>query len=187
MSCNAHIYPGCKALQPLAEQLLNPGAPRGVSLGNMRTFLVSCLVVGAVTLASARTARADELAGTYSVKFEEVATNCDQHKLTYPQWTTLKIEVKGSELQVDIERTPLMVGRLAKPGKVSATSPRPKHTPIQGMDGVFSIAGRVTREGMVSLVMVGEYQTGGKPLCTQSWNLSGQREADKPAKPDKKK
>jgi hypothetical protein len=30
--------------------------------------------------------------------------------------------------------------------------------------------------------MVGEYQTAGKPLCTQSWNLAGLR-----ARPDKPK
>ena len=54
------------------------------------------------------------------------------------------------------------------------------------MDGVFSVAGRITGEGMLSLVMVGEYQTAGKPLCTQSWNLSGLRaRPDKPDKPKK--
>ena len=60
----------------------------------------------------------------------------------------------------------------------------------KGMDGVFSVAGRITTEGMLSLVMVGEYQTAGKPLCTQSWNLAGLRaRSDRPAadKPDKKK
>jgi hypothetical protein len=39
----------------------------------------------------------------------------------------------------------------------------------------LSVAGRNTEDGMVSLVMVGEYQTAGRPLCTQSWNLSGLR------------
>jgi len=40
----------------------------------------------------------------------------------------------------------------------------------------------------LSLVMVGEYQTAGKPLCTQSWNLAGLRaRSDKADKPDKPK
>ena len=135
-----------------------------------------CLAV----LAVAVPAYADDLAGAYDVKFEQSSTNCE-HPIAYPQHGTLKIEVKGSDLQVDIERTPLMVGKAAKPGKVSAKSPRPGHTPVQGMDGVFSVAGRITAEGMLSLVLVGEYQTAGKPLCTQSWNLSGLRaHADKP-------
>ncbi len=125
----------------------------------------------------------DSPAGTYDVKFDQVSTNCD-HPLNYPARGTLKIEVKGADLQVDIERTPLMVGKPAKSGKLSAKSPKPGHTPIQGMDGVFSVAGRITSEGMLGLVMVGEYQAAGKPLCTQSWNLSGLR-AGAAAAPDK--
>lgn len=154
----------------------------------MRTLLLSCAVLGSVVLATVRTARADDLAGTYDVKFEEVSTNCGERKLTYPLHGSLKIEVKGGDLHVDIERTPMMVGKPAKNGKVSATSPRPGHTPVEGMDGAFSVAGRITSEGMLQLVMVGEYQAAGKPLCTQSWNLAGLRGTpDKPAKPDKKK
>jgi hypothetical protein len=118
-------------------------------------------------------AAADDLAGSYEVKFEQVSNNCE-HPIAYPQQGSLKIEVHGSNLQVDIERTPLMVGKLTKNGNISAKS-RPGHTPIQGMDGVFSVAGRITSEGTLSLVMIGEYQASGKPLCTQSWNLSGRR------------
>jgi hypothetical protein len=141
----------------------------------------------ALLLLSAAPAWAQELAGTYDVKFEQISTNCDQ-PVTYPAHGTLKIEIKGADLQVDIERTPLMVGKPPKSGgaaKISAKSPRPGHTPIQGIDGVFSVAGRITAEGMLSLVMVGEYQTAGKPLCSQSWNLSGLRsrgDKDKPKK-----
>jgi hypothetical protein len=126
--------------------------------------------------------------GAYEVKFDQVSTNCE-HPLAYPQHGSIKIEIKGGDLQVDIDRTPLMVGPPPKGDKVlkiSAKSPKPGHTPIQGMDGVFSVAGRITGEGMLSLVMVGEYQTAGKPLCTQSWNLSGLRaKADRSEKPDK--
>ena len=138
----------------------------------------TAILVFVVAAAAAAPARADDLAGSYEVKFEQVSTNCD-HPITYPPRGSLKIEIKGGDLQVDIERTPLMVGKPAKTGKVSARSPKPGHTPMAGMDGVFSVAGRVTGDGLLSLVMVGEYQTGGKPLCTQSWNLSGLK-ADKP-------
>jgi hypothetical protein len=142
------------------------------------------MVLG-VMLAAAAPAYADDLTGSYEVKFEQVSTNCE-HPLAYPLHGSLKIELKGGDVQVDIERTPLMIGKPAKPGKISAKSPRPGHTPVEGMDGVFSVAGRITSEGMLSLVMVGEYQTAGKPLCTQSWNLSGLRaRADKPDKPRK--
>lgn len=118
-------------------------------------------------------------AGAYEVKFEQVSSNCE-HPVAYPQQGSIKIEVKGNDLQVDIDRTPLMVGKRTRNGKISAKSPRPGHTPIEGMDGVFSVAGRITVEGLLSLVMIGEYQNKGKPLCTQSWNLSGLRaRADK--------
>jgi hypothetical protein len=149
----------------------------------MRHLAISTAVLGFVVLA-ATPAHAEEVAGTYEVKFEQVSNNCE-HALSYPANSKIKIDVKGAELSVDIERTPLMVGKPSKNGKVSAKSPKPGHTPVQGMDGVFSIAGRVSAEGMLSLVMVGEYQTGGKPLCTQSWNVSGLRDgatADKPKK-----
>jgi hypothetical protein len=154
-------------------------------------------IVGVVVLAGAASAQAnptDDLSGSYDVKFEQVSTNCE-HPLAYPPHGSLKIELKAGDLQVDIDRTPLMIGKPAKSDKIrkiNAKSPKPGHTPVEGMDGVFSVAGRITDEGMLSLVMIGEYQTAGKPLCTQSWNLSGLRarpdkadKADKPEKPKK--
>ncbi|HEY0194972.1 MAG TPA: hypothetical protein VGC42_27855 [Kofleriaceae bacterium] len=144
------------------------------------------VVVGLVVAPAA--ARADDpVAGQYDIKFEPVSTNC-QSPLQYPQHGQLKIDVKGNDVQVDIERTPLMVGKAAKTGKLSVKSARPGHTMIEGMDGVFSLAGRISAEGMVSLVMVGEYTHAGAPLCTQSWNLSGLRKSDAAptAKPDAK-
>src|SRR5262245_6194159 len=160
----------------------------------MRNLTSRSVVMGLALLglrALAAPAYADDLAGSYDVKFEQVSTNCE-HPVAYPQHGTLRIDVKGGDLQVDIDRTPLMIGKAAKPGKISAKSPKPGHTPTEGMDGVFSVAGRITAEGMLSLVMVGEYQTAGKPLCTQSWNLAGLRarpdnKTDKPDKPEKPK
>jgi hypothetical protein len=134
-------------------------------------------------LAFASAAHADDMAGSYEVKFEQVSTNCE-HPVAYPAHGSIKIEVKGSDLHVDIERTPLMTGKPTSNGKVSAKS-RPGHTPVEGMDGVFSVAGKISPDGILSLVMIGEYQSAGKPLCTQSWNVSGYR--GKPDKGDKPK
>lgn len=138
-------------------------------------LLATCSAVVGLALATNAPAFADDVAGTYEVKFEQVSTNC-KSPLAYPPHGKLKIDSKGGALQVDIERTPLMVGKPAKNGGISAKSPKPGHTMIEGMDGVFSVAGRISVEGMISLVMIGEYQTGGRPLCTQSWNISGLRE-----------
>ena len=57
------------------------------------------------------------------------------------------------------------------------------NTMISGMKGVFSVAGRITPDGALALVMVGEYSDeAGKALCSQSWNLSGPRVDSKPKK-----
>jgi hypothetical protein len=145
----------------------------------MRNLGSRCVVLGSVLLATAVPAYADDPAtGSYEAKFEQIGNNCE-HSVTYPQRSVVKIDVKGGDLQVDIERTPLMVGKPRKDGKINAKS-RPGHTAVEGMDGVFTVAGRVTSEGMLSLTLIGEYQAGGKPLCTQSWTLSGLK-----AKPEK--
>ncbi len=145
----------------------------------MRTTLLSLLGVALLTASAAA-----EVAGTYDVKYEEVATNCNS-PLTYPTGT-LEVKVKGTTVTVDIERTPVMQGSIAKNGKISAKS-RSGHTPVGGMDGVFSVAGRLTAEGMLTFMMIGEYTASGKSLCTQSWNIVGSRsDTQKNAAPAKK-
>lgn len=141
-------------------------------------------MLGAVLLGTAGLAHADDpVAGSYEAKFEQIGNNCE-HSISFPPRGIVKIEVKGGDLQVDIERTPLMVGKPRKDGKINAKS-RVGHTRVEGMDGVFTVAGRITPEdGMLSLTLIGEYQAGGKPLCTQSWSLSGLKaKTDEPARP----
>jgi hypothetical protein len=150
----------------------------------MRNLGSCCAVLGAVLLGTAGLAHADDpVAGSYEAKFEQIGNNCE-HSITYPPRGVVKIEVKGGDLQVGIERTPLMLGKPRKDGKINAKS-RPGHTAVEGMDGVFTVAGRVTPDdGMLSLTLIGEYQAGGKPLCTQSWSLSGLKaKTDEPARP----
>jgi hypothetical protein len=153
----------------------------------MRNLGSRCAVLGSVLasvlVAAAAPAYADDpVAGAYEAKFEQIGNNCE-HSITYPARGMVKIDVKSGDLQVDIERTPLMLGKPRKDGKINAKS-RPGHTAVEGMDGVFTVAGRITGEGMLSLTLIGEYQAGGKPLCTQSWSLSGLKATqDKSAEP----
>ena len=49
-------------------------------------------------------------------------------------------------------------------------------TTIAGLDGQFSLAGRV-EAGAVQFVLVAEYFANKKPLCQQSWNVSGVKRA----------
>ncbi|MEZ4366745.1 MAG: hypothetical protein R2939_10715 [Kofleriaceae bacterium] len=79
--------------------------------------------------------------------------------------------MKSKNLTVDIERLPLMNGKVGKSTRVKAQS-KLGRTSIQGLDGRFSVAGRV-EDGVLQLVLVAEYYLGRKPLCTQSWNVSG--------------
>jgi len=146
----------------------------------MRTNRPAPLLALAVVLA-ASPAFAD-VAGVYDVKFEEVSTNC-QAPLRYPHGK-LEIKVKGKTVTVDIVRTPVMTGSVGKGGKLSAKS-RSGSTMMEGMKGVFSVAGKVTPEGMLSLVMIGEYTANGKPLCSQSWNVVGSKADEAAAKPRK--
>ena len=155
----------------------------------MRTTISVILVL----MALAGVAAADPT-GIYDVKYEEVTTNCTS-PLRYPPGK-LTIKIVGNSLTVDIDRTPLM-GGIPAADKISAKS-KAGGTMVEGMTGIFSVAGKVTKEGLLHLVMVGEYSANGKPLCSQSWNVNGPRvdtikkkpangKATKPSKPAPKK
>ncbi|CAN5917621.1 hypothetical protein BH11MYX3_BH11MYX3_14310 [soil metagenome] len=150
----------------------------------MRT--TASLLGMALVLAVSSTAFADDVAGTYDVKYEEVSTNCPS-PLKY-QHGKLDVKTKGTSVTVDIDRTPVMQGSVAKAGKVSAKS-KNGPTMLDGMSGSFSVAGKITPEGMLSFVMVGEYTAGGKLLCSHSWNVVGSRADAAPTQtpPAKKK
>lgn len=139
-------------------------------------------VLGLALMLLTTTASAD-VAGMYDVKYEEVSTNCTA-PLKYPHGK-LAVKVKGTRVTVDIDRTPPMQGSVAKNGKVSAKS-RSGSTSMEGMKGVFSVAGRITPEGMLTFVMVGEYTANGRALCSQSWNVTGSK-ADAPTSSKKTK
>ncbi|MGE3458592.1 MAG: hypothetical protein AB7O24_25965, partial [Kofleriaceae bacterium] len=139
----------------------------------MRTISV---VAGLAVMLLSSAVLAEDIAGAYDVKYEEVSNNCAS-PLKYPNGK-IELKLKGTQVTVDIDRTPLMTGSAGK-GKISAKSKVGK-TMVDGMDGVFSIAGKVTPEGLLAVVMVGEYSAQGKALCTQSWNVTG-------TKSDKKK
>lgn len=145
----------------------------------MRTILMTS-VVAASLLASVAPASADDVGGIYDVKYEEVSTNCPSPLKYAPG--KLEVKSKGTSVTVDIDRTPVMSGSMAKGGKISAKS-KSGETMLDGMKGVFSVAGKITPEGMLSFVMVGEYTASGKALCTQSWNVVGTKaDAQPPAK-----
>jgi hypothetical protein len=110
--------------------------------------------------------------GSYEVRYEEVSSNCSQTSISMTRGT-VDISKKGKQLVVDIQRFPFMYGVPGKGGKIRASS-KIASSSIEGVDGKFSVAGRVD-EGVIQLVFVAEYYVDKKPLCSQTWNVSGQK------------
>lgn len=142
----------------------------------MRTTIATLILAAAA--AAATPAFADkgdksEVAGTYDVKYDEVSNNCTDTGMTFTRGT-LKIEEKKG-VTVDIDLVPIMVGAEPKAGKLKASS-KLGPSVIRGLDGKYSVAGRVDA-GVLQLVFVAEYYIKNKPLCTQSWNVSGVKQA----------
>jgi len=113
-----------------------------------------------------------DITGTFEVKYEDVANNCTNTGIALARGT-LKVDKKGKTLQVDIQRFDVMTGVQAKGGKLRASS-KVGMSPIDGTTAKASVAGRV-EDGMIQLVFVVEFYVNKKPLCTQSWNVTGVR------------
>lgn len=150
-----------------------------------RLVTAGILIALTTTMASAQT-----VAGSYEVKFEEMSTNCDPVRFSYRRGT-VRIDTGKSSMRVNIETIPQMAGVPAKSGKITAKTPKKVATTIAGIDGKYGVSGRVDDSGVLELVLVAELfrHDNGKPLCTQSWNLRGVRQAttEKPARTKRKK
>ncbi len=139
----------------------------------------NCLAVtGAVLISLVATASAQGVAGSYEAKFEEMSTNCDPVRFTY-QRSIVRVDTVKNTLKVNIETIPQMTGIPAKSGKINAKTPKKLATTIDGIDGKYHVSGRVDDQGVLELVLVAEFsrRDNGKPLCTQSWNLRGVKQA----------
>lgn len=147
----------------------------------MRTFQAA--TVALLLLAVASPGHAQEVTGTYDVKYEEVANNCTSTGMALRNGK-LVIRKDKSQLVVDIERLPLMSGSPNKTGAVRATS-KIGPTSIEKLDGKFSVAGRADATAL-ELVLVAEYYVKGNALCTQSWNVTGAKSGAEAAKPEVK-
>jgi hypothetical protein len=157
----------------------------------MRTIRPVAALLFVAALASPAVAD-NKVDGSYEVKFEEMSTNCDPPRFAY-QRGSVKIDSAKSSLRVNIV-TDLtsgatikeMNGIPGKSGKISAKTPKKLATSVQGLDGRYSVSGRVDESGVLQLVLVAEFSKTGetKTLCTQSWNLSGVRQTGEKA-PDK--
>ena len=83
-------------------------------------------------------------------------------------------QAKAKNVSVTIPSVPIMSGVVSRGGKFRAVAKRGK-TATKGVDGKFSVAGRVEK-GNIQFLFIAEFFEGDKPLCTQSWNASGPRQ-----------
>lgn len=112
--------------------------------------------------------------GNYAVKFDQVANNCSKAGMNLSSATVNVSQAKGRNVSVTIPSVPIMGGSVSKGGKFRAVAKRGK-TATQGVDGRFSVAGRVEKR-TIQFLFIAEYFEGDKPLCTQSWNATGPRQ-----------
>lgn len=143
----------------------------------MRSFLVLALVA-----ATSSAAFAEDAAGSYDVKFDEMATTCTPPPVTLARSKVdIATNTKKHSLTVNIETIPEMAGIPQKGGRVNAKTVKGSNgvvpTTVQGLDAKYSIAGKIEDGGMLQLVLVAEYikHDDKKPYCTQSWNVTGLR------------
>ena len=149
----------------------------------MRTLLVSLLVLAA----AAQTARAEDgVAGVYDIKIDEMADNCSPIPVILSN-KTIRVDVKGTSLTVNLDTVPQMAGATAKNGRISAKTAKILPTTVAGLDGTYTIAGHVAPDKTLELVLVAEYSRSAtkKAYCTQSWTLTGKKQgaAAAPAPP----
>ena len=124
-------------------------------------------------VAAAQGATEPRVEGTYRAKFEAVANNCAKAGMSLSS-AAIEVTRKDRSVSVTIPAVPIMKGSVSRGGKFRAVARRGK-TAIKGVDGRFSVAGRVEK-GTIQFLFIAEYFEGEKPLCTQSWNASGPRQ-----------
>lgn len=138
----------------------------------MRTLFALVLVASLGSVV-----RAEDAAGSYDVKFEEMGHNCNPPPVALGRGK-LVIATKKNSLVVNIDTIPEMAGVPEKGGKVNAKTVKGAvPTTVGGLDAKYSIAGKIDDGGMLQLVLVAEYikHDDKKPYCTQSWNVTGLR------------
>lgn len=138
----------------------------------MRTLFALVLVASLGSVV-----RAEDAAGSYDVKFEEMGHNCNPPPVALGRGK-LTISTRKNSLVVNIDTIPEMAGVPEKGGKVNAKTVKGAvPTTVGGLDAKYSIAGKIEDGGMLQLVLVAEYikHDDKKPYCTQSWNVTGLR------------
>lgn len=113
------------------------------------------------------------VAGKFAARFDLVSSNCKDTGMNLDRAPVSLEEPARGRVAVTMPMVPDMSGVVSRGGKFKAEARRGK-TGIEGLEGQFSIAGRVEGD-TIQFLFIAEYYKGGKALCTQSWNASGPR------------
>jgi hypothetical protein len=139
----------------------------------LATMAVTLAVSAGAAAAQSRGGEPVRVAGTYGATFSSVANNCDGVGMNIATANVELSQSAGRRISVTLPAVPIMSGVVNRTGKFKASVKRGK-TAIAGVDGRFSVAGRVAKD-TIQLLFIAEYFKGQKPLCTQSWNATGPR------------
>lgn len=133
-----------------------------------RAYLLFAALTGTLLLLSDPAAAQD---GSYSVTFDEVTSNCDStHGLALKKGT-LQLTSRERGIQLQMTGLPAMRGTQRAGGKIKAEA---EATDGKGIRRRFRVSGR-TRDKGIQLLVIAELYRGETSLCTQSWNVTGQR------------
>jgi hypothetical protein len=115
-------------------------------------------------------AQSADVSGTYPSSFEKVIDNCQGNGMDLKS-ETVALAQTGKKLRVTIAALPSMAGKVSRGGKVRAELKRGE-TRRQGTRARYSLKGSVTSAKLQAVLII-EYYRNSKPLCTQSFKLSG--------------
>lgn len=140
----------------------------------LATLAVTLAALAGAAAAQGKGDAPPKVEGKYAARFEVVANNCSKAGMSLSSATVEVSQPKPRSASVTIPAVPIMGGVVSRGGKFRAVAKRGK-TAIQGVEGRFSVAGRVEK-GTIQFLFIAEYFEGDKPLCTQSWNARGPRQ-----------
>jgi len=129
------------------------------------------VVLGFALLVTADRAVAQPKNSSYAATFEEVVNNCPENGYKMDKGTVKIATGAGRKITVSVDGIPDMSGGWGRSGGKFKAEARGA-TKSAGVDGKFSMAGRVDADGIQALFIVELYR-GDKPLCTQSWSVTG--------------
>lgn len=136
-----------------------------------RVTPIHFVLAGLLLMAASSVSFAQSNGGTFTVKYEQVADDCDGDGLELAPGVVV-LQGTDAKMVVKIAGVVPMQGRRASDGKFKAQAKGPGAKP--DIAGKYSVSGKTTRDAM-EMVFIAQFYRGKRPLCTQSWTVSGTR------------